>query len=467
MLLSMRHRETHERVLLAVAFAVSTIVSAAYASSIFYGPLLEGDLTNIPGTPSIPGSKSQVPTLEFPTENTTDENETITSTTTTNNGETQTIPPTGECVLRISQCSPSDPACLEALMFIRGLCSDARCLNGKAVCTPVVMTGTSGSSSPDIGNTLPSGSTQGAGERPTVGNTSSIPDPVSGGSNNTTDTGRTEPLGCYSRNGTWTTDRSACAEDQSSFLPVLSEGPKRPVGTQGQPSIENDTSSDTNNSGATSAQQTERTSIEQDREDSALQEAFREIFTPNAAPQPDALSSLLQTSTDALERMERLLDTPLPEDARRSAEDTRQWIGDFLSNLTTNPQTDSDIEDKAVELKQRLEETTQAVARSLRPVTPRPSTVLDTMDRIFATLPSVFAFLQEQGAPVSRDAANAYLSAATLYGTTKTACLKTAGECAGLDRVISELETMRDEMTQTLEETGKTDLQGRIDEMLQ
>lgn len=464
MLLSMRHRETHERVLLAVAFAVSTLVSAAYASSLFYGPLLEGDLTNIPGSTSLPGSESRIPTLEIPTEDTTQEQGVQTNTTTTRNSETQSIPPTGECVLRISQCSPADPACLEALMFIRGLCSDARCLNGKAVCTPVVSTDTTSSSTSETVNTVPSNSS--TDSRGATDDPPSLVDPLSTGANSTTDTGRTEPLGCYSRSGTWTTDRSACAEDQSSFLPILSEGQRRPMGTDDQPSEENN-ATDTPNTDTTSAQQAERTSIEQDREDAALQEAFREIFTPNAPTQPDALSSLLQTSTDALERMQRLLDTSLPENAQSSVEDTRQWITDFLSDLTTNPQTDSDIEDKAVELKQRLEETTQAVARSLRPVTPRPSTVLDTMDRLFATLPSVFAYLQEQGAPVSRDAANAYLSAANVYGTTKTACLKTAGECAGLDRVISELETMRDEMRKTLEETGKTDLQGRIDEMLQ
>jgi len=471
----MRHTQTHERAILVVAFALSTAVSAVYASSIFYAPLL-GDLTILSNN-----TGSNPTTIQTTTTDDRNESSGVSGKTTTVTGSTEESDDDDpdedddgdrdsdeRCILRMNRCSPSDPACLEAPIFIQGKCNDSRCTDGRAVCTKAIQT--TGPSTAGSSTVRPDSS----GQSPVIDTTRNDNSGPSGSpstdSNGTSGSGRNEstPLGCYSANGTWTTDRSACAEDQSTFLPVLSTGERRPTGAQ--PFIENTSSSaprDTGNTTVSPADQAQRTSIEDDRKDSSLQEAFREIFHPNEQPQPDALSGLLQTATDALERMQRLLNSPLSESTKITILQTHDWISALLSELTTNPQTDSQIGEKAVELKQRLEATTQAVATSLKPPTPRPTGVLGTLDRIFATLPSVFAFLQEQGAPVSRDAANAYLSAASVYGTTKTACLKTAGECAGLDRVISELETMRDEMKKTLEATGRTDLQERIDEMLQ
>ncbi len=463
MLSSMRQKKAQKLALLKTTVVLCIVATAACLSAILFGPLVFGDLTSIPSNSnsgSGQGSTMSIGSAQGGSKVT---------------GQTQTDivgNVSGDCILHISQCPDNEPNCLNSALFIRGLCSDVRCSDSKNICTPVSNPGPSGDGRSSAGQTSGTNHSDASSRTNEQSGNSGQGSPLTIAPSALTDR---QPLGCYDNDGKWTTDRSACAENQSPFLQEQTADRTDNSGTSGnsgngtvssrgtRPVFENQSSLETRPA-ITTPEATVRTTIEADREDPTLQQAFREMF--DTAPEPaDRAGELLQTATNALERLQQLRARPLSAAAAASVDDSYNWISILLSDLATHNQTDEEIETKAVLLKERLEQTTKSIS-SLPTPEPRPSGVLAALDSLFLRLPVVFAFMQEEKVPLHMNAVNTYQSAYTLYTSTRTACIETASRCAELANVIAKLETLRTEISLILQEAGKTDLQERIDEML-
>ncbi len=385
-------------------------------------------------------------------------------------GTSGTSGATGECILQINKCSPTDVGCMEAAVFLKVDCKDSRCNDVQNICRAINIEKTEDQEDDEDDKNEESKKGKETVETITNSHTNSLQESseerdTHSGSNNDerTDTSERDhsdkqQLGCYTTKGEWTTDRSACAATVR----------KMPTNTQQQPFITDDdtstTPSATNTSPSTFDQSAHR-EIEIDQQDNDLQNGFQELFNTSTGPSA-ATTNLLAAATSALERLQTIAGTPLPDTTRAMVADTRTWIATLITDVSSGQPSDDDVQAKADELKAKLTETMQLVSATIPTGTKRPDSVLKTMDHIFATLPVVFAFLQEQSAPISLDSSTVYMTTSNAYTKAKADCLATASKCAKLQDIITGLESLRLSMTVTLEQLGKTDLQARVDEMM-
>ena len=131
------------------------------------------------------------------------------------------------------------------------------------------------------------------------------------------------------------------------------------------------------------------------------------------------------------------------------------------------PQADRLNDGLAAQLKAILQTTQQTVASAMQVTPEKPQTLTDPLDTVIGAMPNVFAFIAQQGVTVSQDSLNEYQTAANLYMQDRPLCLQNSDNCLALQDVITHLDTMRTDITQTLQDAGRTDLESQIDLMLQ
>jgi hypothetical protein len=273
-------------------------------------------------------------------------------------------------------------------------------------------------------------------------------------------------LGCFTVDGNWTTDRSACDSDQRRHLADPFNGQANSSSEQQVSSVTNAaaTSSVGQQSGSPSAAQTE---VDADQQDSGLQQQLQQLFISDSV-RTTIVNNLLATASNALERLQNVQKENLPTDAATSVQDTQIWISQLITDVSSTQMSIDQLEGKGGELKSRLQDTMQTIAAALPSAAQkRPDTVLQKMDHLFAVLPGIFSYLQTQGVTVSLDTTNAYQTAGGLYSTAKPSCIADANQCAKLQDVLNALGTMRDDISLSLNQAGKNDLQGQIDLMMQ
>jgi hypothetical protein len=277
-------------------------------------------------------------------------------------------------------------------------------------------------------------------------------------------------MGCYANNGRWTTERSDCDPDQNKHLQNLMYGQSN---SSSYPSFEgNPTSFTKPSSGTTSSTSGEsggvesvRQEIEEDKLNEELQAHFEEKFQLQEKLN-NATAELLNSATNALQRLQNIPQENLPVETASYISSTNDWLLSLINDLFTSELSMEEVQNKAGELKGRLQDAMQTVAEAMPVIERKPESIIEKMDRLLATIPTIFSFVQEEGVELSAEVADEFQTAASLYSDIKPRCLEDANECLNLQEVLSHLETMRNALTDSLDQHGKSDLKSRIDEML-
>lgn len=193
-----------------------------------------------------------------------------------------------------------------------------------------------------------------------------------------------------------------------------------------------------------------------------LEEKFHSQLIRDAA-----LQKLRDTIASATDRMRVLSGQPLNQDAKSAVAQTLAHLDTLNTEIAVSDLSARDIEARAGELRMHLQETQEVVAKAA-PVqsTSQADGIIAKLDGIFGALPNVFTFLQQEQVGSSPTTSTEYLTALTLYTNTRAKCLANADHCTAIGTVLSHLEVMRASLLQSLELSGKKELEGQIDEML-
>ncbi len=289
-----------------------------------------------------------------------------------------------------------------------------------------------------------------------------IPQPPTGNSGPSD----TQPkLGCFKNNGEWTTDREACDRDQSGHLGTPSvQPPVTPEPTDGGPTRPRIQTVPT--LVAPPPPSDSPTEEEIQAQDEELQIRLDEKFHTQAI-RNEAMQKLRDAITSATQRMHVLSEQPLSPDASAAVSQTVTRLTQLSIDIDTEDLTAGDIEAKAGELRVMLQDAQQAIAKAAPAVSaPKADGIIAKLDGIFGALPNVFTLLQQEQVNSSSTTSTEYLTALTLYTNTRTKCLANADHCTAIGDVLNHLEVMRASLLQSLELSGKTGLEGQIDEML-
>lgn len=179
------------------------------------------------------------------------------------------------------------------------------------------------------------------------------------------------------------------------------------------------------------------------------------------------MQKLRDAIASAMQRMNVLSQQPLSPDALEAVSLTITHLTQLSTNIDTENLTAGDIEAKVGELRAMLQDAQQTITKAAPAVSaPKANGIIAKLDGIFGALPSVFTLLQQEQVNSSTTTSTEYLTALTLYTNTRTKCLSNADHCTAIGDVLNHLEVMRASLLQSLELSGKTGLEGQIDEML-
>ncbi len=153
----------------------------------------------------------------------------------------------------------------------------------------------------------------------------------------------------------------------------------------------------------------------------------------------------------------------------------KDWLSQVLQDFGTGNATVTleDIQIKADELRSHLAAAQSNISTAMQKVQGlvaaqrKPSSLTDKFDKIFLVTTSVFALLQHEGVSVPEDALTAYVNAKNVYNDLKPQCLANANDCLKFGPVLAHLETMRDSIRTSLEQSGRNDLEEKINLLFQ
>lgn len=422
-----------------------------------------------------------------------------------------------DCTLVQLQCSPTDTSCTKPPTFTHLACNDPTCQKNFALklctdtsctsrvfCVPSalakVSSDTGGGDNGTSGNTNNSGSgnggdnsgdSKGSGDNGGTlngGGSNSGTSGDSGQSGNGSQGGPSIPtsgdngtsggklLGCFTTDGNWTTDRTACDPNQARHFQT---GNADTGNSNGNGSGDNGgnthtggyqnntgTSGGTGDSGNSSTGSSDKTSVEQDQQDQQLQLQLDSQFH-SQSERDSAYANLVNATTTALSHMNTLSQQTLPVEAAATVAATQQWIQQLLSTLSTGEPTVEQVQQQAQDLRDKLAETQSVLASSIQVTPPKPQQITDPLDSLLSAIPNVFQFLQNQGIVLTQDPLTEYQTAASLYLQYKPQCLQNSDACLQMGDVLTHLETMRNDLEQILQSSNRTDLESTIDQMLQ
>lgn len=385
------------------------------------------------------------------------------SNTGTNNEPTRPL-----CFHRETECAEGDTDCLASAKFIAIPCNDARCIKNPTRCAAINFSTSrssqksseeseSSSSSTDAPMlTIPpvpsfskssadsSASSESSSDRPwppVLPPPTFNPDRV----NNQGSAGF-----CYDKFGDKTTDRSQC--DQAMTLRKIQGGMLPSTGS---------------NSSAAASVPTEAASSVARQEEHVIEQKIEVKFFPDEEKNRH-LSALLDSASNALQRMENLSGQGLNETAMSAITEMSDWLKNVLRDFSTGDPGVREIQATAGELKERLQATQLIVASSM-PRKPKlnPVSLIERLEPIIKVIPKALVIFGEEGVDLPSDAIDAYWKATELFTEVKPLCLANADECLRLREVISQLETMRSVMNDAMEKAGKPQIGDKIDTLLQ
>jgi hypothetical protein len=353
------------------------------------------------------------------------------------------------CIIQSSACPPEDSSCLSPVSLEQVSCDDLRCVTGACTRMSVLVDQTdtivsqtttipTGSSGPSGGDGENQEEGERTGENQESGNGTTSGSSGSGESGTTGITQTTRAVGCFDAAGIWTTDRSRCAVDQKQFV--------EPTGsTQGQ-SPEAGTAE-------------EQKAIERKIEPQFVSDTRKSAL----------VQSLLASTVEATGRISRMLESPnLPQDVRFILEQKIEALRMAQQSVSQEEQSVRDLQLLADSVAVSLGEVQQTVTFWMES-NPQdfPITVTDKLDRLFASLPSVFGILLQEGIPIESTTMDGYLVAQQTYDAVRGECMADANSCGKLSQVLDTLEPVFAGIRLSLERAGRTDLEQQLDSVLQ
>lgn len=351
------------------------------------------------------------------------------------------------CVITRSSCAPTDTNCISAVTIEQISCDDPACTSGLCTRSTVLVdkddiivsastVTTSGSETQKEEEEKRQEEVKKAEEQAKEEAQKQQENTGSNTGTSNTDI-RTQPaLGCFDAQGIWTTDRTKCATNQQPYV-------EPQASTQsGQGSTE---------------KPEERTKAEKEIEDKFVPETRRTALVQN----------LLSSTTEAVGRIDRLLENPtLPPDAREELQKTQEVLR-TVQRTVSDEQTVKDLQGLADTASKGLESVQETAERlGTTAITP-PTTVLSRLERILAGLPSIFGLLLNEGVPVDSMIIDGYLSAQSVYDRVQPACVQQPDTCSDLSQVIDALEPVFAGLRLSLETSGRSDLEVQIEALLQ
>lgn len=349
------------------------------------------------------------------------------------------------CIVQSSPCAPTDPSCLSPISLEQVSCDDARCIAG--TCTRMnvlvdqndtivsnVASGTSGTSGTQQNGGQGSNENKNEDDNKGTGNTQGT---VNVGQTVTVET--TRALGCFDKDGLWTTDRTQCATDQKKFVEPTASG------TSGQSGI-----------AATP------------EEEKIVERTIESQFVPDTR-KIALVQNILSSTVEATGRIERILGNPLLPPATRTALEQRlESLRSIQDLVSSNDQSVRDLQVLADSVANDLNGIQQTVTDWMES-NPRdfPVTVTDKLDRIFSALPSIFGILLQENIPIESSTMDSYLIAQQTYDAVRDECMTSSETCSKLSTVLDALEPVYANIRLSLEKAGRTDLEQQMDSILQ
>jgi hypothetical protein len=349
------------------------------------------------------------------------------------------------CVIKKSDCPANDTSCLSDLTFEQISCVDTACTlssdcdritvqvdKNDAIVSQVISK--SSSSINQLGNT----SSMNNGSRSSSMSSSGLPFnmdfPPFNENTNTTDN---RTLGCFADDGTWTTDRTKCAADQSRFL-----NPQTGGGNSSQASINPD-----------------------------IRAAIERRFVPDNE-RSEKVRILVENVRSAIDRLSRIANAGiLSVDVTGEVSATVNWLKEVESAYANSDRTIDDIELQSANVRIRVEHVQRLIdddfAQSGVLENRNPETLLSKTDKIFDVIPTAFSIMQEEGVTLTTPMLDFYLKAKNAYDAIKPSCQMTPDECLRLREVVEPLQQLVDAMKEAIDLAGRQDVADKIDLLFQ
>lgn len=465
-------KRTRLRSSVLVTIAVSALTSGIVAAGALPGSRLLSELTSVSSSSGNGGSGDQNTNSSSDGGSNNDSNSNSNSSDNSGQGSNNSqsndgsTPGTNDCALVTLHCAIGDKSCRMPPTFQKIACDDLQCTSQPTRCVHVKRPVSSSSS--DNGGSDNGGSQQSSGN--SSEQNSNGPQPVNGGDTNQGNGSQGgpmqmppvimpnipegmngSPLGCFAPDGTWTTDRSACDQNQIKHF-------------QQQSSVPNGGNMPEQNPIA--PPQPIQNTINQDLGDQKLQQTLDEKFH-SQQERDSAYTNLVNAATTALTHIDALSQSSLSPDAATTVSDTQQSIQSLLGTLATGEPTVADVQAAAEAMKSKLQDVQKVIQKTAPAALPKPQVLTDPLDKLLSEIPAIFNFVQAQGVTLPQEAGTEYQTAVTLYLQDKPQCLSNSDACLQMQDVLAHLDTMRTDIQQTLEQSGRADLESQIDQMLQ
>ncbi len=331
------------------------------------------------------------------------------------------------CVVQRTACPPNDPSCVSPVSLEQIDCKEC----SGDMCTRLDILVDERDNI--LGNVSPSQTTGETGTNQSGETQNTARSSAQSQATARTTVQQTAPLGCFTESGIWTTDRSACADDQNKFLQSTTTVPTLTITPP----------------------------------DEEIRREIDRQLVPDTA-RSSLIQTLLASIFDASERLNSMLFLPIPDDLRGSIVDTIEWLRNIQRDAQDPNKTMSDLQNLAGSVHTQLSDIQTAVGDWSRnqPVPTRdPNSLTDKLDAIFGDIATAFSMVQEELLMLPSSVLSDFAQAQSAYEGLKPACLANTNLCGQLSSVVDLLESSVNGLRIMLEEEGRQDLIDRMDAM--
>lgn len=245
-------------------------------------------------------------------------------------------------------------------------------------------------------------------------------------------------LGCFTREGSWTQDRTACAEDQEKY--VREQAEKENVA--------------------------DVLPVAPDVPEEIVQERLDEYFQKD--DELNRKTSELAQSIEAMRiRLESILgSTSLSDATRNYIANSIQWLLDGLGYFASGDRTIEEIERMAQTMKDVLEKVKELIeaervplpTADIRPIVQRTELLLKKFRQSFIEL-------TQAGIPVNQDAIVTYVNAQSHFDAIMQPCLDDQRDCDKLSEVLDLLKKAEGPLREAMD--AHPEIQLKVEQMFQ
>ncbi|MDO8649577.1 MAG: hypothetical protein Q7R81_07420 [Candidatus Peregrinibacteria bacterium] len=271
-------------------------------------------------------------------------------------------------------------------------------------------------------------------------------------------------LGCFTQDGSWTTDRSQCAQNQQSFHQEIIDRLQE-THQQTPLEIKLQERGDVESEWTASAPATDAVAPVETQVEVHIREQMKPIFvdTTRIDEKRQELLLAIQEAQTRLTLIQQSVTLPQYEDDYLT-----RSIGWLLSGFDyfSSERTIGEIEEMAASLKEVLTNTATIVAKvhaESGTELPRITSIVDRIQQLLDTVPSIIALLTDEGITVDEPTVIAYVDALQIFAEVREECGDTPSSCARLSEVLDHIEIMRNGIEVAITEANRLDIHEKIE----